>query len=104
MVRTFANRAVGSQTGSGGYDDAYAYLSGFGPNQEAQATLWKDPAIGNNSMTCRILRRLIWGQLRGNYCAGPGTHEVELLLRWQIPQPVLAATNVIWLGMANTPR
>jgi hypothetical protein len=45
----------------------------FGPNQEAQATLWKDPAIGNNSMTCRILRRLIWGQLRGNYCAGPGT-------------------------------
>ena len=81
-VRTFANRAIGSQTGSGGYDDAYAYLSGFGPNQEAQATLWKDPAIGNNSMTCRILRRLIWGQLRGNYCAGPGTHEVELLLRW----------------------
>ena len=28
-VRTFANRAIGSQTGSGGYDDAYAYLSGF---------------------------------------------------------------------------
>jgi hypothetical protein len=81
-VRTFANRAIGSQTGSGGYDDAYAYLSGFGPNQEAQATLWKDPAIGNDSMTCRILRRLIRGQLRGNYCAGPGTHEVELLLRW----------------------
>jgi hypothetical protein len=59
-VRTFASRAVGSQTGSGGYDDAYAYLSGFGPNQTAQATLWKDPAIGN----------------------GPGDHEVELLLRW----------------------
>src|SRR6266853_1213468 len=51
MVRTFDNRAVGSQTGSGGYDDAYAYLSGFGPNQQAQATLWKDPAIGNDSMT-----------------------------------------------------
>jgi len=82
MVRTFANRAVGSQTGSGGYDDAYAYLSGFGPNQKAQAILWKDPAIGNDSMTCKILRRLIRGQLTGNYCAGPGTHEVELLLRW----------------------
>jgi len=82
MVRTFASRAVGSQTGSGGYDDAYAYLSEFGPNQTAQATLWKDPAIGNDSITCRILRRLIWRRLRGNYCAGPGTREVELLLRW----------------------
>jgi hypothetical protein len=82
MVRTFANRAVGSQTGSGGYDDAYAYLSGFGPNQTAQATLWKDPTIGNDTIACRILRRLIWGRLRGNYCAGPGVHEVELLLRW----------------------
>jgi hypothetical protein len=81
-VRTFARRAVGSQIGSGAYDDAYAYLSGFGPNQTAQATLWKDPAIGNDSITCRILRRLIWARLRGNYCAGPGTYEVELLLRW----------------------
>jgi hypothetical protein len=57
-VRTFANRAVGSQTGSGGYDDAYAYLSGFGPDQTAQAILWKDPAIKDSP------------------------HEVELLLRW----------------------
>jgi hypothetical protein len=57
LVRIFANRAVGTQTGSGGFDDAYAYLSGFGPDQTAQATLWKDPSIA-------------------------GTHEVELLLRW----------------------
>jgi hypothetical protein len=81
-VRTYANRAVGSETGFGGYDDAYAYLSGFGPDQVAQATLWKDPAIGPDSITCRILRRLIWSRLRGSYCAAPGTHEVELLLRW----------------------
>jgi hypothetical protein len=79
-VRTFAHHAVGSQTGSGGYDDAYAYLSGFGPDQTAQATLWKDPAIGNDSITCKILRRL--GQQRENDCAAPGTHEVELLLHW----------------------
>jgi hypothetical protein len=82
MVRTFAHRAVGNQTGTGGYDDAYTYLAGFGPNQTAQATLWKDPAIGNDSVTCRILRRLTWDRLRGSYCAGPGAHEVELLLRW----------------------
>ena len=77
MVRTFANRAVGSQTGSGGYDDAYAYLSRFGPNQTAQATLWKDPTIGRDSIACKI-----WRGLGRNYCDGPGTREVELLLRW----------------------
>src|SRR6516165_4273386 len=53
-VRTFANRAIGSQTGSGGYDDAYAYLSGFGPDQTAQATLWKDPAIGSDRIACKV--------------------------------------------------
>ena len=63
-VRTFANRAVGSQTGSGGFDDAYAYLSGFGPSQTAQATLWKDPALGNDSIACKILRRLAGPRLR----------------------------------------
>jgi hypothetical protein len=81
-VRTFANHAVGSQTGYGGFDDAYAYLFGFGPNQTVQATLWKDPAIGSDSIACRILRRLISGRLRGSHCAEPGIHEVELLLRW----------------------
>ena len=82
MVRTFANRAVGTQTGSGGYDDAYAYLSGFGPDQTAQATLWKDPAIGSDPIACKVLRRLIWSRLKGHYCAVPGAREVELLLRW----------------------
>jgi len=57
-VRSFDNRAVGTQTGSGGYDDSYAYLLGFGPNQSARATIWIDPAI------------------KGDY------REVELLLRW----------------------
>jgi hypothetical protein len=100
MVRTFANRAVGNQTGSGGYDDAYAYLSRFGPNQTAQATLWKDPSIGNDSIACKIWRRLIWRRLRGNYCDGPGTYEVELLLRWT-DSPISAhgyECNLSWDG------
>lgn len=58
VVRSVANHAVGTQTGSAGYDDSYAYLSGFGPDQEAQATLWIDPAA------------------KGDF------REVELLLRW----------------------
>jgi hypothetical protein len=82
VVRTFPNRAVGTQTGDSGYDDAYAYLVGFGPNQTAQATLWKDPAIGEDSITCKTWRRLAGPRVRGHYCDGPGTHEVELLLRW----------------------
>jgi hypothetical protein len=82
VVRTFAHRAVGTQTGSGGFDDAYAYLSGFGPDQMAQATVWKDPAIGEDTIVCKIWRRLTWERLRGNLCGGPGSHEVELLLRW----------------------
>src|SRR5262249_36213368 len=79
VVRTIGNRAVGTQTGSGGYDDAYAYLTGFGPNQTAQATLWKDPALRYSNI-CRIWRRLRLPS--GQYCSEPGTHEVELLLRW----------------------
>jgi hypothetical protein len=58
QVRTIAGHAVGTQSGTGGYDDSYTYLTGFGPNQTAQAVVWRDPAI------------------KGNY------REVELLLRW----------------------
>jgi hypothetical protein len=58
QVRTVAGHAVGTQTGTGGYDDSYVYLAGFGPNQTARAVVWRDPAI------------------KGNY------REVELLLRW----------------------
>ncbi|HWX59955.1 hypothetical protein [Bradyrhizobium sp.] len=97
-VRTFAHRAVGSQTGSGGYDDSYAHLTGFGPNQTAQATVWKDPAIGNDSITCKALRRL--GRPGGHDCAGPGTHEVELLLHWA-DSPTIARgyeCNLSWDG------
>jgi hypothetical protein len=57
-VQSIANHAVGTQSGRGGYDDAYAYLGGFTPDQKAWATLWLDPAA------------------RGDY------REVELLLRW----------------------
>src|ERR1051325_4346552 len=31
--------AHGTQTGNGGYDDSYAVLSGFSPNQAASATV-----------------------------------------------------------------
>jgi hypothetical protein len=63
VIRTIASpdRAVGTQTGSGGYNDSYAYLLGFPPNVTLSATIYKNPAIIGDPA---------------------GSHEVELLLRW----------------------
>jgi hypothetical protein len=47
----------GTQTGSGGYDDSYAHLSGFGPDQTA------------------------WGVIQRT-SGSSGIHEVEIHLRW----------------------
>jgi hypothetical protein len=51
--------AFGTQTGSNGYDDSYAVLSGFGPNQSASAKVHLGSSI---DASC--------------------SHEVEILLRW----------------------
>ena len=51
--------AYGTQTGKGNFDDSYAYLAGFPPNQSASAVLHLDGKIGRGT-----------------------THEVEILLRW----------------------
>ena len=75
-VQSVAHHAIGTQSGSGGYDDSYAYLTGFALDQKAQATLWIDPAIG------------------GDY------REVELLLRWA-DSPTSARgyeCNLAWNG------
>lgn len=76
FVQTLDRRAVGTQTGVNGYDDSYAYLSGFGPDQMAEATLWLNPAIS------------------GDYREG------ELLLRWS-DTPTTARgyeCNIAWNG------
>jgi hypothetical protein len=49
--------AYGTQTGMGGYDDSYAHLSGFGPDQTAWGVIQRTPG-------------------------GGGIHEVEIHLRW----------------------
>jgi hypothetical protein len=50
--------AFGTQTGTNGFDDSYAHLSGFPPDQSASGVVHLDPAIEHNT-----------------------THEVEILLR-----------------------
>ena len=59
LANTSDGIAFGTQTGTGGFDDSYAYLSGFGPNQSATAVIHRDAIIDNRC-----------------------THEVEILLRW----------------------
>lgn len=51
--------AYGTQTGTGGYDDSYAKLSGFSPDQTASAVIHLVSPID-----------------------GSCSHEVELLMRW----------------------
>jgi hypothetical protein len=50
--------AYGTQTGGGGYDDSYAHLSGFPPDQSGSGVIQRIPG-------------------------GNGIHEVEILLRWK---------------------
>ena len=69
--------AAGSQGGDGGYDDSYATLSGFPPNQSARAVLQIKEGI---EPSC--------------------THEVELHLRWS-DAPHLARGYEINLGLGS---
>ena len=58
--------AHGTQTGSGGYDDSNAYLSGFPQDHAIQGTVWVSPSIPGSTPP---------------YC------EIELLLRWRDDNP-----------------
>lgn len=58
-VATSNGIAYGTQTGTGGYDDSYAYLSGFPADHSAVAKIFRAPNIDSSC-----------------------THEVEILLRW----------------------
>ena len=86
-VRSVANHAVGTQTGSGGYDDSYAYLTGFGPDQTAQATLWIDPAIGGDYREVELLLR--WADsptsVRGYECNLSWNGSYAQIVRWNGP-------------------
>jgi len=58
-VATSGGLAYGTQAGNGNFDDSYAYLSGFPPDQMASGVVHLDANITTNT-----------------------THEVEILLRW----------------------
>jgi hypothetical protein len=57
--KVVGGRAFGTQTGTSGYDDSNAYLSGFGNDCEVEAVVWLNPNA-----------------------SGSSNREVEILLRW----------------------
>jgi hypothetical protein len=57
-VQTVDHVAYGTNGLTNSYDDSYAYLSGFPPDQEGEAVIYRSPSITGSP------------------------HEVELLLRW----------------------
>jgi hypothetical protein len=59
LVNTSGGLAYGTQSGSRGFDDSYAYLSGFPADQAASGVIHLDSRIDRST-----------------------THEVEILLRW----------------------
>jgi hypothetical protein len=58
FVRTEGGHAHSSNGSSTEYDDSYAYLTGFGPDQTAEGVIYRSPSLDTST-----------------------THEVELLLR-----------------------
>jgi hypothetical protein len=69
--------AAGTQLGNNGYDDSYATLSGFPPNQSARAVV---QILNGIDQSC--------------------THEVELHLRWS-DAPNLARGYEVLLGLGS---
>jgi hypothetical protein len=59
LAETADGNAFGTQSGTGGYDDSYAHLSGFPANQAASGVIHRNATI---DASC--------------------THEVEILMRW----------------------
>src|SRR5262249_49519212 len=82
-----AHHAVGTQTGSGGYDDWYAYLIGFGPDQTVRATLWIDPTISGDYREVGLLLR--WADTpttaRGYECNLAWNGSYAQIVRWNGP-------------------
>lgn len=84
VIRTEAGHALGTQTGRNGYDDSYAYLNGFPPDQHAQATLWLDPTAKGDFREFEVLLR--WSDTattaRGYECNLAWNGAYAQIVRW----------------------
>lgn len=82
-VRTANGLAFGTNGPQNAYDDSYAYLSGFGPNQQGEAVVYVDPALLGDPHEVELLLR--WadspGNARGYECLFHFNGQIQLM-RW----------------------
>jgi hypothetical protein len=85
-VRTENGLAFGTNGPQNTYNDSYAYLSGFGPNQQVEAVVHVDSALLGDPHEVELLLR--WadsaGNARGYECLFHITGSVQLM-RWNGP-------------------
>jgi hypothetical protein len=90
LVNTAGGFAFGTQsgsTGNGGYDDSYAYLSGFPPNQSVSTVIHLEGGISAVSAEAEILLR--WADsshfARGYECNLSHNGSYAEIVRWNGP-------------------
>jgi len=87
VVTSGSHHAFGSQTGTRRYDDSYAYLSGFSPDQAAQATLWINVGLHGDYREFELLLR--WADTlvsaRGYECNLSWNGSYAQIVRWNGP-------------------
>jgi hypothetical protein len=85
-VRTANGLAFGTNGPQDTYDDSYAYLSGFGPNQQAEAVVHVDPSLLGDPHEVELLLRWADGptMARGYECLFHFNGQVQLM-RWNGP-------------------
>ncbi len=78
--------AYGTQTGFGGYDDSYAYLSGFAPDHGGEATVYVSPTLTGSPHEAEILLRRADSPLsaRGYECTFTFEGDIQIV-RWNGP-------------------
>jgi hypothetical protein len=81
-VDTSGGLAFGTQDNSGGFDDSYAYLSGFPPNQSASLVVHKGSPSGFQE--CEIILRWLdsSGNARGYECNLAWDGGYAEIVRW----------------------
>ncbi|HTG04552.1 MAG TPA: hypothetical protein VK635_10930 [Bradyrhizobium sp.] len=87
-VRTANGIAFGTNGSMDTYDDSYALLSGFGPNQTAQAVVFRSPGLVSSGITHEMELLLRFsddtGNARGYECLFNYAGGVEIV-RWNGP-------------------
>ena len=92
--------AHGTQTGSGGYNDSYAYLSGFPANQSATAVIYRNTSTNSTNKEVELLLR--WSDsthsATGYECNIQHNGQYAQIVRWNG-----AYGNFTEIGRASNP-